>query len=1572
MPNGDSYIFNASQLNDKTYDDIMSAIGAATNGAVVLKGTLGTGGTIDALPAAGPKVLGHAYKVVAAGIYDNNQAAKFGDLFICYESGASSYAWMLIPAGDDIEDTWRPIKVGSTELTDGSTTFEIAAGSNVGLSFVNGKLTISSSYNDTGATSVETTGTGNAVTSASYDASTRKITLTKGNTFVDLSSTQTISGNKTFTGRVITTNNLFEIRGTSATDDSWIKLTNAADTSYYAFGIRRPYANYGLQMKYHPVSGNDEYYNIWHAGNDGSGSGLDADLLDGKHATSSLTSTDDNNVPTSKAVADYIDGLGYVTGSYLPLAGGNMTGAGGIQYPTDNSDVKPNYFISAGAGYSAKSGKFGVKLLCCDQSDCQSGLGQDCSKNTSSSTAGYTAPTAFDYDFWVIGGNNPSKNSGYISFGFHTKDERDYKRVGYWDYNGNLYTTGSISEAGTTLSSKYLGINSKAADSDKLDGKDSSVFVQATKNASVSVVGNTKDTYTYDKTTIFAPNGLIMGGTAASAGLVTRGICGATTPNATTGAANKDHLYLNYDGNNTWNAATRAVIINAGDKGTDLGSGMYQYAAVRGDIVKAWVEAKGYLTSDDTKDPTEYYWANIKVSSSSSTETTPTFKTATISNGTNSCTISAPNSATTYGSIAVTGGKDDYCGINFGNTSSRFTIMDNGAHMGIYNGSHGWTYCYEYASSTIGLGGYGNNYSGAQGYKINLHSNTQVVGKIFADQFRGNSWSCSWYQGRDSAVFRNIAVSGYHALWSLKTTNGSWDFGEYSTSGWHNVPVLTYIQDSHYDANNNTTTYQIKFPLASGTIALTGDIPSFSGTEGYIPKFTGTNTIGNSSLSISTHDSLQISSANTRLVIGNLNGTSSTDWIHAYTYGSCSQGIIFDHNICTTAGHGGGTLGTSSFPWKGLYLNGNIIKSGYTLTLPSKTGTVALTSDISDTKVTQAYSTTNAYYPLLFSATSGISSTSSRGATTTILCNKIYANPSTGLLETDGLVTGDITCDSLSSDGSIYASGSIETEGRLHTTRYVSVYDDNDEYQGTDNFGGGDVDTKYYAKGITVDGGYHLSFPANSGTIALTSEISNYYWANVKISSSSSTTTTPTFGTVTLGTALKFNNSYIKIGNVVSTPTTTGNLSIGIGTFVTASNANTVAIGNSPNSSYPITASGSHAIAIGNGYGVTSSGTCSIAIGSSDSTSYTTTCSANYAIKIGRGTCGGLASISIGNVSNTSYDNTVVVGSSSTASGIWGATVGNNSTCWQYSVAYGADSYAYPYATAIGYSSKAWNYGVALGYDAHAEGTSTTADYAGIAIGYNAKLSATNYWRRIVIGTNASVGSHDYTTVIGKASSTAARQFLIGDSQQIHCAHTSIVGSSDGRDKTDIKTIDDSILPFIKDLRPVTFLWNRRSDYVESLTDVENFDKEKCTEEEIQQHEKFLHHQKVVDMFGFDSNAVNKEKQAKKERCGHRRQLGFIAQDVLALYDKHFNGDKNRYNLVYSNLYDLTENNDMEETTVDGIHQESLLAMGYTNFIPLIVKAIQEQQEIIEKQQQKIQSLEERLLKLESLILGDK
>ena len=84
-----------------------------------------------------------------------------------------------------------------------------------------------------------------------------------------------------------------------------------------------------------------------------------------------------------------------------------------------------------------------------------------------------------------------------------------------------------------------------------------------------------------------------------------------------------------------------------------------------------------------------------------------------------------------------------------------------------------------------------------------------------------------WVNGRNGALLRETSAVGYHTLWSLKTTDGSWDFGEYHlNSDWNNIPVLSYVTDSNYNSGNNATTYQIKFPLASGTVALTSNIPN--------------------------------------------------------------------------------------------------------------------------------------------------------------------------------------------------------------------------------------------------------------------------------------------------------------------------------------------------------------------------------------------------------------------------------------------------------------------------------------------------------------------------------------------------------------------------------------------------------------------------------------------------------------------------------------------------------------------------------------------------------------------------
>jgi hypothetical protein len=57
------------------------------------------------------------------------------------------------------------------------------------------------------------------------------------------------------------------------------------------------------------AGGNTTQYKVWHAGNDGSGSGLDADLLDGKHASDFATASHNHD------------------SAYVKLSGSQMTGA---------------------------------------------------------------------------------------------------------------------------------------------------------------------------------------------------------------------------------------------------------------------------------------------------------------------------------------------------------------------------------------------------------------------------------------------------------------------------------------------------------------------------------------------------------------------------------------------------------------------------------------------------------------------------------------------------------------------------------------------------------------------------------------------------------------------------------------------------------------------------------------------------------------------------------------------------------------------------------------------------------------------------------------------------------------------------------------------------------------------------------------------------------------------------------------------------------------------------------------------------------------------------------------------
>ena len=96
---------NSTKIATTAYVD--TAIGNLPE-PMVFKGSLGTGGTITALPTAEASNEGHTYKVIKDGTYAG-QAAKIGDTFI-----STGSRWELIPSGDEPSGTVTSITLNAT------------------------------------------------------------------------------------------------------------------------------------------------------------------------------------------------------------------------------------------------------------------------------------------------------------------------------------------------------------------------------------------------------------------------------------------------------------------------------------------------------------------------------------------------------------------------------------------------------------------------------------------------------------------------------------------------------------------------------------------------------------------------------------------------------------------------------------------------------------------------------------------------------------------------------------------------------------------------------------------------------------------------------------------------------------------------------------------------------------------------------------------------------------------------------------------------------------------------------------------------------------------------------------------------------------------------------------------------------------------------------------------------------------------------------------------------------------------------------------------------------------------
>jgi hypothetical protein len=134
----------------------------------------------------------------------------------------------------------------------------------------------------------------------------------------------------------------------------------------------------------------------------------------------------------------------------LSTSGGTLTGP--ITYPTTQSAGLTSNYISAGGGYSPNTGKYGVKLICCDQADCQTGLGQD-----------LTALPG-GYELSIAGGRNGNGDTGYISFAMHSVNSTSYDRLGYFDNGGNFYTSGKLTQGSPSADGTVSSMNRLQSD----------------------------------------------------------------------------------------------------------------------------------------------------------------------------------------------------------------------------------------------------------------------------------------------------------------------------------------------------------------------------------------------------------------------------------------------------------------------------------------------------------------------------------------------------------------------------------------------------------------------------------------------------------------------------------------------------------------------------------------------------------------------------------------------------------------------------------------------------------------------------------------------------------------------------------------------------------------------------------------------------------------------------------------------------------------------------------------------------------------------------------------------------
>lgn len=307
----------------------------------------------------------------------------------------------------------------------------------------------------------------------------------------------------------------------------------------------------------------------------------------------------------------------------------------------------------------------------------------------------------------------------------------------------------------------------------------------------------------------------------------------------------------------------------------------------------------------------------------------------------------------------------------------------------------------------------------------------------------------------------------------------------------------------------------------------------------------------------------------------------------------------------------------------------------------------------------------------------------------------------------------------------------------------------------------------------------------------------------------------------------------------------------------------------------------------------------------------------------------------------TGYDFAVAVGNNALINGDQATVIGNNASADTAAIAIGPTSAASGnQSTAIGSAANSTGTNdiaigtnaVAIGFaPAIAIGSNASSSGGSISIGENTNTSGANSIgigndvitagsNSLAIGGNAQVGGSNSVAIGRNATTTGSNSVALGSNTtaagfeaRIGSSFVNSIGGyanwsniSDGRFKFNIEENIPGI-DFINKLRPVTY----------------KLDRVKLA--------RFKGQKDIIE------NYSNEEIES-----------GFIAQEVERIAQEigyNFNGIRKPKDLTTDNY-----------------------TVSYASFIPSIVQAIQEQQEIIDTQNKKIELLESRLRKLESLV----